>query len=91
MRVMRPNRRRMLRWAALAGLVLLAFAVPHLHDEGDGQGEHCVFCHAQDAPFLASGPPANPDPAVREAAVPAAVPRAHGVTPTGGGSRAPPA
>ena len=89
---MRPSWRRVLPWAALGALALLAFgAGPHLHDEGDGQGEHCVFCHAQDAPFLASGLPANPDPAVREAAVPAAVPRAHGVTPTGGGSRAPPA
>ena len=92
MRAVRPNWRRMLRWAALAGLALLAVgAVPHLHDEGDGQGEHCVFCHAQDAQFLASGLPANPDPAVRAAAVLVAVPRVRGMMPMGGGSRAPPA
>ena len=82
----------MLPWAALAALAVLAFgAGPHLHDEVEGQGEHCVLCHAQDAPFIASGLPANPDPAVRAAAVPVAVPRVHGITPTGGGSRAPPA
>ena len=85
------NWRRMLPWAALAALALLAFgAGPHLHDEVEGQGEHCVLCHAQDAPFIASGLPANPDPAVRAAAVPVAVPRVYGITPTGGGSRAPP-
>ena len=85
------NWRRMLPWAALAALALLAFgAGPHLHDEVEGQGEHCVLCHAQDAPFIASGLPANPDPAVRAAAVPVAVPRVCGITPTGGGSRAPP-
>ena len=82
----------MLPWAALAVLVLLAFgALPHLHDEADRQGDHCVLCHAQDAPFIASGTPASPDPAVCAAAVPVAVVRAHGITPTGGGSRAPPA
>ena len=82
----------MLPWAALAALAVLAFgAGPHLHDEVEGQGGHCVLCHAQDALFIASGLPANPDPAVRAAAVPVAVPRVHGITPTGGGSRAPPA
>ena len=89
---MRPNWRRMLPWVAVVALALLAFgAVPHLHDEVDGQGDHCVLCHAQDAPFIASDLLANPDPAVRSAAVPIAVPRVHGITPTGGGSRAPPA
>ena len=89
---MRPNWRRMLPWAALGVLAVLAFgAVPHLHDEVDGQEEHCVLCHAQDAPFVASGLPANPDPAVRAAVVPVPATRAHGITPTGGGSRAPPA
>ncbi len=92
MRVMRPNWRRMLPWAALGVLGLLAFgAGPHLHDEVDGQGERCVLCHAQDAPFIVSGLPATPEPAVRAAAVPVAVARAQGITPTGGGSRAPPA
>lgn len=82
----------MLPWVALAALALLAFsAVPHLHDEGDGQEDHCVLCHAQDAPFIASDLLANPDPAVHSAALPVAVTRAHGMTPTGGGSRAPPA
>lgn len=89
---MRPNWRRMLPWAALGALALLVFAAgPHLHDEVEGQGEHCVLCHAQDAPFIASGLPANPDPAVRAAVVPVAAPRVCGITPTGGGSRAPPA
>ena len=82
----------MLPWAALGALALLAFAAgPHLHDEVEGQGEHCVLCHAQDAPFIVSGLPANPDPAVCAAVVPVAVLRVHGITPTGGGSRAPPA
>ncbi|MCY4626183.1 MAG: hypothetical protein OXE58_01275 [Acidobacteria bacterium] len=89
---MRSNWRRMLPWAALAALALLAFgAAPHVHDEADGHGDHCVLCHAQDAPFIASGLSANPDPAVRSATVPVPVVHAHGTTPTGGGSRAPPA
>lgn len=89
---MRPNLRRMLPWAALGMLALLAFgAVPHLHEEVEGPGGHCVLCLAQDAPFLASGLPANPEPAVRSATLPVAVPRVHGINPTGGGSRAPPA
>ena len=89
---MRPNWRRMLPWAALGLLALLAFgAGPHLHDEGEGQGERCVLCHAQEAPFTAADLLANPDPAVRAAVVPVAVLHAHGITPTGGGSRAPPA
>ncbi len=82
----------MLPWAALGVLALLAFgAGPHLHDEFDGQEDHCVLCHAQEAPFVASALPATPDPAVRAAVVPVAVAHAHGITPTGGGSRAPPA
>ena len=89
---MRPNWRRTLPWVALAALALLAvIAVPHPHDEVAGQDDHCVLCHAQDAPAIASGLPASPDPAVRSAALPVAVPRVHGMTPTGGGSRAPPA
>ena len=92
MRTMRPNGRRALPWVALGALALLTFgAVPHLHDEVDGQGDRCVLCHAQDAPFLASGLPANPHPAVHSAALPVATLRVRGVTPTGGGSRAPPA
>jgi hypothetical protein len=82
----------MLPWVALAALALLAFSAgPHLHDEVEGLGGDCVLCHAQDATFIASGLAANPDPAVRTAAVPVAVLHAHGITPTGGGSRAPPA
>ena len=82
----------MLPWAALGMLALLAFSAgPHLHEEPEGQGERCVLCHAQDAPFVAPGLPANPDPAVRAAVVPVAVLHAHGTAPTGGGSRAPPA
>ena len=89
---MRPNWRRMLPWAALGMLALLAFgAGPHLHDEVEGQGERCVLCHAQEAPVTAAGLLANPDPAVRAAIVPVAVAHAYGITPTGGGSRAPPA
>ncbi len=89
---MRPNWRRMLPWAAVVALALLAFsAIPHLHDEVDGQGDHCVLCYAQDAPFIVSGLPANPDLDVRAAVLPVAAPRVHGITPTGGGSRAPPA
>ncbi|MCY3745288.1 MAG: hypothetical protein F4Y20_08650 [Acidobacteria bacterium] len=89
---MRPSVRRMLPWAALAALALLALGgVPHLHDEVEGHGEHCVFCHAQDAPFVAPGLPANPDPVVRSTDVPIAAGHVHGMTPTGGGSRAPPA
>ena len=89
---MRPNWRRMLPWAALGVLAVLAFgAVPHLHDEVDGQGGHCVLCHAQDAAFLASGLPATLDPAVYSAALPVAESRPTGMTPRGGGSRAPPA
>ena len=92
-RAMRQNRRRTLAWAALAALALLVFAaVPHLHEEVDGHGEHCVLCYAQDAPFIASGLQAAPDPAVRAAVIPAVERQAHGMTPTGGGgSRAPPA
>ena len=91
MPAMRPNWRRMLAWAALAALALLAFgAVPHLHDELEGQGDHCVLCHAQDAPFIASGLPANPDPPVRSAVLPVAATRVHRMTASGGGSRAPP-
>ena len=89
---MRSNWRRTLPWAALAALALLAFAaVPHLHDEVDGQGDHCVLCHAGDAPFIASGLPANSDPVVHSVVLPVAVARVHGITPAGGGSRAPPA
>ena len=90
---MRSNWRRTLPWAALVALALLAVAaVPHLHDEVDGHGEHCVLCYAQDAPFIAAGLQATPHPAVRAALVSAAAPRIHGMTPTGGGgSRAPPA
>lgn len=89
---MRPDWRRVLPWVALAALALLAFgAVPHLHDEVEGHGEQCVLCHAQDAPSLAPGLPANPDPVVRSADVPVAAVHVHGMTPTGGGSRAPPA
>ena len=90
---MRSNWRQTLPWAALAALALLAVAaVPHLHDEVDGHGEHCVLCHAQDPPFIAAGLQATPDPAVRAALVPVPVPRFHGMMPAGGGgSRAPPA
>ena len=89
---MRLNWRRTLPWAALAALALLALGVvPHLHDGVDGHGEHCVLCHAQDAPSIASGLPAPPEPVVRSADVPVAVPHVHGMTPLGGGSRAPPA
>ena len=89
---MRLDWRRVLPWAALAALALLALGgVPHLHDGVEGHGEHCVFCHAQDAPFVAAGVPANPDPVVRSADVPVAAVHVHGMTPTGGGSRAPPA
>lgn len=83
---MRPNWRRTLPWAALAALApLAAGAAPHLHDEVDGQGEHCVPCHAEDAPFNASGLQPTPEPAVRAALLPVAGPRIHGTTPTGGG------
>jgi hypothetical protein len=90
---MRLHRRRTLPWAALAALALLAVsAVPHLHEEVEGPGEHCVLCDAQDSPFVAAWLPANPDPAVRAVAVPASVAPVRGMTPTGGGgSRAPPA
>ena len=90
---MRWNRRPALVWAALGALALLVFssADPHLHDELDGQGDHCVLCHAQDAAFVTPGLPASPDPAVCPVVVPVAVTCAHGVAPTGGGSRAPPA
>ena len=90
---MRPYWRRTIPWAAIGALALLAFsAVPHLHDEVDEQGEHCVLCHAQDAPFIASGLQATPDAGVRTTVTPVAAPRIHEVTPAGGGgSRAPPA
>lgn len=92
MRGMRPNWRRVLPWAALGAVALFAFgAGPHLHDEVEEQGECCVLCHAQEAPSTAAGLPANPDPAVLTAVVPVAVAHAHGIAPTGGGSRAPPA
>ena len=89
---MRPKLRRVLPWAALGMLALLAFgAGPHLHDEGEGHGERCVLCHAQDTPFNAVGLLAEPDPAVLAAAVPVAVAHVRGIAPSGGGSRAPPA
>ena len=90
---MRLNGRRALPWAALATLALLAVsAVPHLHGEVEGPGEHCVLCHAQDTPFVAAWLPANPDSAVRAVAMPASVAPVRGMTPSGGGgSRAPPA
>lgn len=89
---MKSHWRRVLLGGALAVLALAAFgAGSHFHAETDVQGEHCVLCHAQDAPFIASGLPANPDAAVRAAVVPVAAPRVHASTPTGGGSRAPPA
>ena len=92
MRGMRPNWRRVLPWVALGAVALLALgAGPHLHDEFDGQGEHCVLCAAQDAAFIAFGLPANRAPDVQMAVVPAVEPQTHGMTPTGGGSRAPPA
>ena len=92
MRAMRPIWRRMLPWAALGALALLAFhAAPHAHDEAEGLGDHCVLCPAQDTPFIVSGLPANPDPAVRPAVLPVAVSPTHAMPPLGGGSRAPPA
>lgn len=92
MGAMRPNWRRMLPWAALGALALLAFgAGPHLHDEADGQGERCALCHAQEAPFVGSALPVNPERATLAAVVPVAAVHAQGMTPTGGGSRAPPA
>lgn len=82
----------MLRWATLGMLALLAFgAGPHLHDEVEGEGERCVLCHAQEAPVTAAGLQANPAPAVLTAVVPVAARHVHGIPPTGGGSRAPPA
>ncbi|MDE2711524.1 MAG: hypothetical protein OXI65_07180 [Acidobacteriota bacterium] len=87
-----PSVRWMLTWAALAALAVLVLGgVPHPHDEVEGHGEHCVFCHAQDALFVAPGPPANPDPVERATDVPVAPAPVHGRTPTGGGPRAPPA
>ena len=89
---MRPHLRRMLPWAALGMLALLAFgAGPHLHHDSEGQGERCVLCHAHAAPITGVGLLANPDPAVFTAVVPEAVLHVHGIAPTGGGSRAPPA
>ena len=84
--------RKVLPWAALAAFLLLAVsAFPHLHDEVDEQPDHCVLCHAQDAPIIASGLLASPDPVVLSAALPVAPPRIRGMTPAGRGSRAPPA
>lgn len=84
--------RRMLPWAALAALALVVLgAVPHQHDEVEGHGGHCALCHAQDALSVAPGPPANPDPVERAVEVPVAAMPVQGMTPTGGGSRAPPA
>ena len=86
------NWRKVLPWAALAAFLLMAVsAFPHLHDEVDEQSDRCVLCHAQDAPIIASGLPANPDPVVLSAGLPVAPPRIHGMTPAGRGSRAPPA
>lgn len=89
---MGSNWRKVLVWAALAAFLLLAAsAFPHLHDEADEQPDHCVLCHARDAPIIASGLPGNPDPVVLSAVLTVASPRIHGMTPTGRGSRAPPA
>ena len=82
----------MLPWAALAALAVLALGVvSHQHEEVEGHGEHCVVCHVQEALPIAPGLPPKPDPVVRSADVPVAAVHIHEMTPTGGGSRAPPA
>lgn len=82
---------RVLLCGALAAFALVVVSgVPHLHHEIEGEGDHCVLCLAQDAPWLAIGLPANPDPVVRSAALPVAVPHAMETTRSGGRSRAPP-
>ncbi len=92
MSAMRPEGRRILGWGALMALALLAFSgVPHLHHEVEDEEEHCVLCHAQDAPSAASGVPANRAPVVRSAVLPVRVTRVEETTAAGGGSRAPPA
>lgn len=92
MGAMRPGWRWVSGCGALAALALLAFSgVPHLHHEMEDEGGRCVLCHAQDAPWLAPGIPANPDPAVRSAVLPVPVACVAETTAAGGGSRAPPA
>ena len=84
--------RQVLACGALAAFALvIVSSVPHLHHEIEGEEDRCVLCLAQDAPSLATGLHANPDPVVRSAVLPVAVPGAVERTPSGGGSRAPPA
>ncbi len=89
------DRRGVFSWAAIGVLLLLALpAAPHLHvepDDLDRHGEPCAVCIAEDAPFAQSGLPASPSPAALSVAVPVVAAHVHGTTPTGGGSRAPPA
>lgn len=89
---MGSNWRKVLPWTILGAFLLSTVsAFPHLHDEVDEPPDSCVLCHAQDAPIIVSGLPANPDPVALSAVLPVASPHIHGMTPNGRGSRAPPA
>ena len=89
---MRRSRSTLLVWGALAALALLALA-PALcfHDTANERDDACVFCHAYDAPFIASSTQDSLDPTF--CGKPHAQPpeRVRSAEFKGNGSRAPPA
>ena len=89
---MRRSRSTLLRWGAVAALLLLAVAAtPHFHEEAEGRGDTCVLCHVQGSPLIASIVHEHPDPAVAGGVRAPAQGHARVAEIEGRGSRAPPA
>ena len=89
---MRRSRSTLLRWGAVAALLLLAVAAtPHFHEEAEGRGDTCVLCHVQGSPLIASIVHEPPDPAVAGGVRAPAQGHARAAEIEGHGSRAPPA
>ena len=86
------SRSTLVRWGAVAALVLLALTTtPHFHDEAEGQDDTCVLCHVQDSPNVASSVNENPDPAAGGSVRSDAQGHARAAEIEGRNSRAPPA
>ena len=89
---MRRSRSTLLRWGAVAALLLLAVAAtPHFHEEAEGRGDTCVLCHVQGSPPIASIVHEHPDPAVDGGVRAPVQGHARAAEIEGHGSRAPPA